>query len=323
MLFRSEDGYHFDGYSVLGVTPGNADNTGEFDSAKADQAITVRGKAEITAHAAANVYTVLFDANTKAAVIGQMEKQDMVYGEPQNLFANQFIRADATFTGWNTEADGSGVAYPDGQSVENLTEEDGKVVTLYAQWKTKVFTISFVDEDGTELQSDVLEYGVLPEYKGKTPSKAADAKNTYEFSGWEPAVTIATGDTTYTATYEATPIPPTPVEEYTITFVDWDGTTLQSGKVAKGTTPKYEGAEPTRPADKENTYKFAGWTPEIAAATADATYTATYTATPVPPEPIETKWVRLAGDNAFDTMSAIVDAGGFEKGGTVDRKSVV
>ena len=71
-----------------------------------------------------------------------------------------------------------------------------------------------------------------------------------------------------------------PVQEYTVTFVNWDGTVLQSGKVAKGETPKYEGAEPTRPSDEKYTYAFSGWEPAIAEVTGDATYTAKYTETP-------------------------------------------
>jgi len=38
------------------------------------------------------------------------------------------------FAGWNTEADGSGKSYVDGQEVINLTTEDNGIVKLYAQW---------------------------------------------------------------------------------------------------------------------------------------------------------------------------------------------
>ena len=66
---------------------------------------------------------------------------------------------------------------------------------------------------------------------------------------------------------------------YTITFVNWDGTTLQSLQVAKGDRPYYRGETPARPEDEQYTYSFWGWTPDIVVATEDATYTATFLAT--------------------------------------------
>ena len=67
---------------------------------------------------------------------------------------------------------------------------------------------------------------------------------------------------------------------YTITWKNWDGTTLATTSVLKGATPSYTGATPTRPSTAEYAYTFSGWTPAITVATADKTYTATYTATP-------------------------------------------
>lgn len=67
---------------------------------------------------------------------------------------------------------------------------------------------------------------------------------------------------------------------YTITWKNWDGTTLATTSVLKGATPSYTGATPTRPSTAQYTYTFSGWTPSITAATANKTYTATYTATP-------------------------------------------
>ncbi len=75
-------------------------------------------------------------------------------------------------------------------------------------------------------------------------------------------------------TTRGTYTPPT----YTITFVNWDGTELQSSEVSENTMPEYVGETPTRPETAAYTYTFKGWTPEIVPATANATYTATYTA---------------------------------------------
>ena len=67
---------------------------------------------------------------------------------------------------------------------------------------------------------------------------------------------------------------------FTITFVNWDGSNLQTTSVTEGEMPQYTGSTPARPDDEEYTYTFSGWTPAIVAATEDATYTANYTATP-------------------------------------------
>ena len=134
-------------------------------------------------------------------------------------------------------------------------------------------TIEFYDDDGTLLQSSKIDICSMPEYKGVTPTKQADAQYTYTFKGWTPDISRVTGDATYTATYTKT------TNEYTVKFVDEDGTELQSGKVAYGQTPAYTGEAPTKEATAEKTYSFAGWDKEIKAVTGDTTYTATYTST--------------------------------------------
>ena len=130
--------------------------------------------------------------------------------------------------------------------------------------------IKFVDEDGTVLQSSMVRESVTPVYSGSTPTKAADAQYTYTFKEWSPAVTAVTGDATYTATYDRT------VNQYTVTFLDYDGTELQSGKLDYRATPAYSGEGPARPREGDTFYAFTGWSPAIADVTADATYTAQY-----------------------------------------------
>ena len=70
--------------------------------------------------------TVTFDPNGGE---GTMEPQVMA-AEDTALTANAFDREGYGFIGWNTEADGSGTAYADGENV-NLRED----TTLYAQWQ--------------------------------------------------------------------------------------------------------------------------------------------------------------------------------------------
>ena len=65
-------------------------------------------------------------------------------------------------------------------------------------------------------------------------------------------------------------------QTYTITFVNWDGSELQSSDVAFGQTPVYTGETPTKASTAQYTYTFRGWDPEIVPVTGDAIYTATY-----------------------------------------------
>jgi hypothetical protein len=119
-------------------------------------------------------------------------------------------------------------------------------------------------------------------------------------------ISNATG--TVTGNYEITYVPGTLTINpcnYTITFVDEDGTELQSGKVAYGETPEYKGEEPTKAATMQYTYTFAGWTPKIVPVTGEATYTATFTAS----DRVYTgpEWTWTGFEKAEATLTAVDD----------------
>lgn len=150
--------------------------------------------------------------------------------------------------------------------------------TLLSEYMTKTrwldiaeWTVEFVDSDGTVISTTKYKWGdeiTLP----TSPSKDSDVAYTYEFVGWDKAVaTVCGGDTTYTATYQATPI------EYTVTFFDADGTELSSAIYHYGdtvTAPEVLGYE-----DDEYRYVFSGWDKTVSACLGDTTYTAQYTKT--------------------------------------------
>ena len=88
-------------------------------------------------------------------------------------------------------------------------DEASKTITLAASgneinfvYTINTYTIIFVDEDGTVLQSGNVAYGETPVYSGDTPTKTAEWYE-YTHSGWTPDVEPVTTWATYTAKYSA------------------------------------------------------------------------------------------------------------------------
>ena len=61
--------------------------------------------------------------------------------------------------------------------------------------------ITFKNADGTVLETKTLEYGQVPTYSGKEPTKEATAEHSYRFDGWDKEFAEVTGDVAYTAQY--------------------------------------------------------------------------------------------------------------------------
>ena len=135
------------------------------------------------------------------------------------------------------------------------------------------YTVKFADENGVELQSTVYKCGETPVYTGEEPKKENTAQYTYKYEGWDKEIVPVTSDTTYKAKFSYT------VNEYTVKFVNGDGTLLQESKVKYGDIPEYKGETPTLPATAEKTYTFDCWSSEFTAVKGDATYKAFYTET--------------------------------------------
>ena len=144
--------------------------------------------------------------------------------------------------------------------------------TYTAQYKAiSLYTIKWMNYDGTVLRTDKVKSGVVPKYNGSTPTRPADTDNTYTFKGWSPSVVAANGNATYTAQFNVVPKP-----LYSITWNNWNGTSLGTDAVRAGVTPSYTGNKPTRTADTNYIYEFTGWSPTIVPANDHAVYTAQF-----------------------------------------------
>lgn len=205
-------------------------------------------------------------------------------------------RAGYTFEGWSSAASETekqvvnGKTYVGGDQSAILTEAQIKALTfeqgndistLYAVWAVQQYTITFVNEDNTVLQQSKWDVGATPSYTGAAPEKVNPAAGkTYKWNeedGWTETIAEVTGDKTYTAKFTEED------QKFTITFVDEDGTELQTiNNVPYGTVPVFSSNAPSKTNTDEYTYSWNpedGWTEPIVAATADKTYTAKYTAT--------------------------------------------
>ena len=88
---------------------------------------------------------------------------------------NMFTRAGYEFTGWNTQANGTGDSYSSGNSITIAGEE----VTLYAQWTPQTYRINYELYSGTNAQINPTGYT----YGEGVSSFAPATKDNYNFEG--------------------------------------------------------------------------------------------------------------------------------------------
>ena len=152
---------------------------------------------------------------------------------------------------------------------ETLTE-NVVVKATYKSTKNK-YTITFVDEDWSEIRSEDIEYGETP-MAPTTPSKDPDDSCTaYVLSGWTPEIVPVVWVATYTVSYKCET-----VATYTITWNNDDGTTLETDEnVPYNTTPTYDWATPTKTVEWY-VYAWTWWSPTVAPVKWNETYTAIY-----------------------------------------------
>lgn len=118
------------------------------------------------------------------------------------------------------------------------------------------YTVTFVDYNGTELKEETVE-------SGKSATAPADPTRIgYRFTGWDVAFSNITSDATITAQY---------VQQFTVTFKNYDGSTLKTQTVDMGSSA----TPPANPSRKG--YEFTSWSGTYTNVTANQVVTATYT----------------------------------------------
>lgn len=152
-------------------------------------------------------------------------------------------REGYTFTGWDV-------------SFSNVSS-DLTVTAQYIEDVVSGYIVRFVDYDGILIKSETVEHG------GSATEPGDPAREGYTFDGWDKEFDNITGDLTVTAQYT--------INSYTVTFVDYDGTTLDTQTVEYGSDATAPAA-PTREG-----YTFTGWDMSFSDVSSDLTITAQYT----------------------------------------------
>ena len=96
-------------------------------------------------------YTVMFNAN---GGMGAVNSQTITIDDADgiSLNANSFVYVGYDFQGWATSAQGE-VVYSDGGNFtlnDGLIPAEGTIITLYAVWSVKVYTLSFDENAATD-----------------------------------------------------------------------------------------------------------------------------------------------------------------------------
>ena len=125
-----------------------------------------------------NSYTVRFYSDSD--LLGDYVEQSFTYDAEQALKMNTFTSPTGGFKNWKDAADGS-KTYENGQTVKNLTAEDGATVTLYAEWNEYFYTVAFSGNYGTgSVPSKRVRYSEL----FTLPDGTEFTRENYKFIGW-------------------------------------------------------------------------------------------------------------------------------------------
>lgn len=161
----TKDAFALTGWKFAGWNRSETNGKGEnnyrpvaYTDAQKVQGLSATNGATVNLYAQwdANKYTIHFDKNKPSTsngydkdsvashdVTGEMADVEYTYDIKKALPDNKFKLHGWKFTGWNTKADGTGTAIPNKENVLNLTTDDNKTITLYAQWEATTYTITF------------------------------------------------------------------------------------------------------------------------------------------------------------------------------------
>ncbi|MGE5494497.1 MAG: MBG domain-containing protein [Burkholderiales bacterium] len=262
-------------YGTAATPPANPTREGYTFTGWSASFNNVTSALTVTAQYAINTYTVRFFA---ADGVTEISSQTVNFDGAAAL-PTAPRRTGYAFDEWVLTGDNP--AYPD--SLTHVKEN----INAVASYIRNGYTVTFVDYDGSVIGTDGVLYGQ------NAVAPVPPTREGYTFIGWDREFNPVTGNVTVTAQYE--------INRYTVRFVDYDGTVIDTQTV------DYNTAATAPPDPTRDGYTFTGWDTSFDAVTSDLTVTAQYEPlAPVPSEPvpeadntIPDEPVPATGGNAF------------------------
>ena len=187
----------------------------------------------VTAQYAINTYTVVFIVDGV-----EQSRQTIAHGSSATNPGTP-DKAGYTFTGWDT-------------GFLNITGD----LTITALFNVNNYLVTFRNWDSTVLKMHLVPYG------GSAAAPADPVRAGHTFTGWDIPFSIITDNLTVTALYT--------VNNYVVTYKDWDGAILKTHTVSYGDSAVAP-EDPVRIG-----YTFTGWAVDLSTITGDLTVTAMY-----------------------------------------------
>jgi uncharacterized repeat protein (TIGR02543 family) len=241
------------GESTTSTTISNGGNGGSSSSTTSTSSTTTTTTTTTTT--IRQQWTIAFDAN---GGIGQMNSLIAYIDETIILPDCDFTAPSyQKFHNWNTNADGSGIAYTIGQNISNLTVQGSSFVTLYAQWIDKAaHIIHYYNTKGVEIPTDKQSF--LERYEVELSNISAIG---WIFDGWydqEVGGTKVEGWAAGTYTDNVTLYGHWTAETYQITYKDMNDETFSGTMNGEPTTHAYDTVTALVSPTKTG-YNFGGW----------------------------------------------------------------
>ena len=177
----SKTGYSFTGWN----TAANGSGTSYSDE-QSVSTLTTGKQIELFAQWGQATYQVIFDSQGGTITSGNFDPKTYTVGTSYTLPTGTITKPGYVFLGWSKTSTATTASYSNGGTVSNLGNS-GTIVTLYAVWRAKKFTIKYNANNGATTSSSTQYTATSSNSLLALPSSWT--KSGYVASGWSTSST--------------------------------------------------------------------------------------------------------------------------------------